>query len=85
MMIGKPCIFIPLPTAAEDHQTKNTQNLIEKNAAIMIKNESVKEELFSVIENLAHDFEKQKSLGENLKSLSKPNATRDIVKILFEK
>jgi UDP-N-acetylglucosamine--N-acetylmuramyl-(pentapeptide) pyrophosphoryl-undecaprenol N-acetylglucosamine transferase len=42
---GKPSIFVPLPTAAEDHQTKNAMSLVNKNAAILVKNAEAKEKL----------------------------------------
>jgi UDP-N-acetylglucosamine--N-acetylmuramyl-(pentapeptide) pyrophosphoryl-undecaprenol N-acetylglucosamine transferase len=85
MLVGKPCIFIPLPSAAEDHQTKNTLNLTEKNAAVMIKNNEVKRQLLPVIEDLINDIGKQKYLGNNLRKLAKPNATKEIVKLIFQK
>ncbi len=84
MLIGKPCIFIPLPSAAEDHQTKNILNLLEHNAALMIKNEAIKIELFNAIQELEKDTNKQKILGANLKELSKPNAAKEIVTLLFK-
>ena len=36
-IVQKPCILVPLPTAAEDHQTKNAMALVNKNAAILVK------------------------------------------------
>ena len=35
-VVGLPAIFIPLPHAVDDHQTKNAQDLVNKNAAILI-------------------------------------------------
>ncbi len=32
-LAGKPVIFVPLPTAAEDHQTKNAQALVSKKSS----------------------------------------------------
>lgn len=37
-IVKKPVIFVPLPTAAEDHQTKNAQRLVDADAAVMVKN-----------------------------------------------
>ena len=36
-VVGKPVIFIPSPNVAEDHQTKNALAIVEKEAALMIK------------------------------------------------
>ena len=53
--VSKPVIFIPLPTAAEDHQMKNARRLEEKGAALVIKDNEAAEKLplllFSLIDN----------------------------------
>ena len=33
---GRAAIFVPLPFAVDDHQTKNAQSLVKQNAALMI-------------------------------------------------
>ncbi len=40
-IVGKPVIFIPSPNVAEDHQTKNAKAVVDKNAAILIKEEDL--------------------------------------------
>ena len=77
-IVGKPVVFIPSPNVAEDHQTKNAKSVVEKHAALMIKESEL--ETFSVVfESLLKDEGKQQSLAENIKSLALPNATNDIV------
>ena len=53
--VGKPVIFIPFPYAAEDHQTKNAQKLVDKNAALMIADSKVKQELLPVLNKYIND------------------------------
>lgn len=84
-LVGKPTIFVPLPTAAEDHQTKNARSLVNENAAIMIANENISSSIMPVIQDLLSDTNKQKKLSENFLKLGKPYSTRDIVNIIFEK
>src|SRR6185436_9640373 len=36
-VVKKPVVFVPFPFAAEDHQTVNAMRLVDKNAALMIK------------------------------------------------
>lgn len=36
-LVGKPTIFVPSPNVAEDHQTKNAQALVNKQAAEMVR------------------------------------------------
>jgi UDP-N-acetylglucosamine--N-acetylmuramyl-(pentapeptide) pyrophosphoryl-undecaprenol N-acetylglucosamine transferase len=82
-LIGKPVILVPFPFAAEDHQTKNAQSLVQKNAALMYTDQEVPAELVDAAIDLIQDLAKQEMLAENLKSLGKPNATKEIVDILL--
>ena len=77
-IVGKPVLFIPSPNVAEDHQAKNAKSLVDKHAAIMIK-ESELDTFLVVFESLLKDIGKQQSLAENIKELALPSATKDIV------
>jgi len=77
--VGKPTIFVPLPTAAEDHQTKNAQALVENNAAIIISNNETNEKIGDAIINLINDEKKQKEFSTNLNRLAIKNAADRIV------
>jgi UDP-N-acetylglucosamine--N-acetylmuramyl-(pentapeptide) pyrophosphoryl-undecaprenol N-acetylglucosamine transferase len=72
--VGKPSIFVPLPSAAEDHQTKNAQALVERQAALMVKDAEANELLVQSVLNLVKDKEKQKELARNLLKLAKKDA-----------
>ncbi|QOD60422.1 undecaprenyldiphospho-muramoylpentapeptide beta-N-acetylglucosaminyltransferase [Polaribacter haliotis] len=77
-IVGKPVIFIPSPNVAEDHQTKNAKFIVDKHAALMVKESEL--ETFSVVfESLLKDIGKQQSLSENINELALPSATKDIV------
>ncbi len=77
-IVGKPTLFIPSPNVAEDHQTKNAKSIVDKHAAILIK-ESELESFSIVFETLLKDKGKQESLSENIHELALPNATSAIV------
>jgi len=83
-MVGKPVLLVPLPTAAEDHQTKNAQKLVDKQAAFMVKDVEMKEKFWNTLEKICEDSQLRKETGENLKSLAKPNATQQIVDEIFK-
>ena len=84
-LIGKPTILVPFPFAAEDHQTKNAQNLVRHNAAQMITDKEAPEMLVkSAIELVKNDSE-QKMLSENIQKLAKPMATSSIVDLIEKK
>lgn len=77
-IVGKPVIFIPSPHVAEDHQTKNAQAVVAKEAAIMIKEPEL--DTFPEYWNaLWQDKSLQEKLSKNIKSLALPDATKTIV------
>jgi UDP-N-acetylglucosamine--N-acetylmuramyl-(pentapeptide) pyrophosphoryl-undecaprenol N-acetylglucosamine transferase len=78
--VGKPAIFVPLPTAAEDHQTKNAFRLVNKNAAILIRNDEAVEKLANAILKLSNDQNLRNELSNNIRQFALPNATDLIVK-----
>jgi len=78
-LVRKPCILVPSPNVAEDHQTKNAMALVRENAAILIKDSEAKENLVSESLKLIFDVQRCKELSENIGKLAKPNATEDIV------
>lgn len=78
-LVKKPVIFIPLPSAAEDHQSKNAKALVDKNAAFIIKDNEAEIELPKLLESLINDDEKLKELSKNISAFASPNATELIV------
>tara|TARA_R110000796_G_scaffold63207_3_gene145851 strand:+ start:28482 stop:29576 length:1095 start_codon:yes stop_codon:yes gene_type:complete len=77
-IVGKPVIFIPSPNVAEDHQTKNAQSLVDKNAAIMVKETELDEKFGTVFSDLVNNEPLSRKLGVNIKKLAMPNATKEI-------
>ncbi|NTV83717.1 MAG: UDP-N-acetylglucosamine--N-acetylmuramyl-(pentapeptide) pyrophosphoryl-undecaprenol N-acetylglucosamine transferase, partial [Bacteroidales bacterium] len=64
--VKKPVIFIPLPTAAEDHQMKNARRLEEKDAALVIHDKESAEKLPSILQDLLNNEPRRKSLEKNI-------------------
>ena len=83
-LVGKPTIFIPSPNVAEDHQTKNAKAIVDKNGAILLKENELDEKFETIFSNLISDESLQKELSQNIKSLAKPNATKDIVEEIIK-
>jgi UDP-N-acetylglucosamine--N-acetylmuramyl-(pentapeptide) pyrophosphoryl-undecaprenol N-acetylglucosamine transferase len=77
-IIAKPCILIPSPNVAEDHQTKNAMALVNKKAAILIKDNDAREKLGKLIIETLNDEALQKSLSANIQQFAKPNADQQI-------
>ncbi|WBX99707.1 undecaprenyldiphospho-muramoylpentapeptide beta-N-acetylglucosaminyltransferase [Chryseobacterium gambrini] len=80
----KPVILVPFPFAAEDHQTKNAINLVEKNAARMVKDSEMKEKFWDTLSEICENEKVRKEMSENLKYFAKPNAAKEIVDEIFK-
>jgi UDP-N-acetylglucosamine--N-acetylmuramyl-(pentapeptide) pyrophosphoryl-undecaprenol N-acetylglucosamine transferase len=74
----KPVVFVPFPFAAEDHQTVNAQNLVMKNAAIMITDGEANEKLVPAAIALSKDEGKQRELANNIGKLAIIDADKRI-------
>jgi UDP-N-acetylglucosamine--N-acetylmuramyl-(pentapeptide) pyrophosphoryl-undecaprenol N-acetylglucosamine transferase len=77
---SKPCILVPSPNVAEDHQTKNAMALVKKNAAILVKDDVAKTELIDKCIELMKDKNKQDELSNNIKGLAFLNSSNVIAK-----
>jgi UDP-N-acetylglucosamine--N-acetylmuramyl-(pentapeptide) pyrophosphoryl-undecaprenol N-acetylglucosamine transferase len=75
----KPCILVPSPNVAEDHQTKNAMSLVNENAAVLVKDMQAKEQLVSEALKLVYDESRCEKLSNQIAKLAKPNATIEIV------
>lgn len=75
----KPVILVPFPFAAEDHQTANAMNLVQKNAARMVKDSEMGEKFWNILMELCESETLRKEMSENLAFFAKPNATKEIV------
>ncbi len=82
-LLAKPCILVPSPNVAEDHQTKNAMALVENQAALLIKDADSKDQLMKETFSLLNDKERLKSLSENIQKLGRPNAAKDIVDVIM--
>lgn len=78
-VVGKPVILVPSPNVAEDHQTKNAQALSAKNAAVLLTDDRVSQELGKTIVALYHDTRRRELLSQNISRMGTTTAARDIV------
>jgi UDP-N-acetylglucosamine--N-acetylmuramyl-(pentapeptide) pyrophosphoryl-undecaprenol N-acetylglucosamine transferase len=78
--MGCVAVFIPLPTAAEGHQKKNAQILVQANAAEMVsQGPDAEETLLRLITSLITDKERRQQMSKNVKTFAKPDAAKSIV------
>jgi UDP-N-acetylglucosamine--N-acetylmuramyl-(pentapeptide) pyrophosphoryl-undecaprenol N-acetylglucosamine transferase len=84
--MGRPSLFIPLPTAADNHQESNARWLVRAGAAeIILQPELTPETLAATIRRLAYDRTKRLSMAKAAVRVARPDATSRIVDILEER
>jgi UDP-N-acetylglucosamine--N-acetylmuramyl-(pentapeptide) pyrophosphoryl-undecaprenol N-acetylglucosamine transferase len=77
--VKKPVILVPSPNVAEDHQTKNAMALVEREAAILVKDIEARQILVDECMALIKNEVKQVQLKNNIASFSMPDAADRIV------
>lgn len=80
----KPVLLVPFPFAAEDHQTKNAMNLVEKNAARMVKDTEMQEKFWNTLEEICSSENVRNEMSQNLEYFAKPNAAKEIIDEIFK-
>ena len=83
-LLGMPVILVPSPNVAEDHQRKNAQALVDKDAAVMILDGECKEKLAAITKELLADDEKREKLSQNIKKMALVDADEKIVDKIYE-
>ena len=81
--LGIPTILIPSPYVTHDHQTKNAQSLVNKGAALMIKESELNGKvLFENIQAMMADPKKQAQMAANAKKAGVPDAADRLIKVM---
>ncbi len=83
-LLSKSVILVPSPNVAEDHQTHNAMALVNRNAALMIRDVDAREKLISSALDLLKDEKKLKELGHNIEKMALKNASEKIVDAVFD-
>ena len=77
---GKATIFVPSPNVAEDHQTHNAMALVEKDAALMVRDAEADTKLLDKVEGLLADEARLADLEKNILKLGRKDASEVIAK-----
>ncbi len=77
-LTAKPTIFVPSPNVAEDHQTKNAMALVQKEAALLVRDADAAEQLWPQIQQLMHDESLRVRLSNNIGLMAYPRAAEII-------
>ena len=79
----KATIFVPSPNVAEDHQTHNAMALVNKEAAVLVKDSEAVEKLLPTACSLIENPEKIALLEKNIATLAKTDAAMTIAKEVY--
>ena len=82
--IGKPIILVPSPNVAENHQYKNAQSLVNKNAAVLVEDAAANRKLVDSLEELLRDEDLKASLSSNISKIAVRDAANRIVKTALD-
>ena len=82
-LIGKAAIFIPLPTAAEDHQTANARSLADRDAAILIPDKEAPTSLVKTAIELVRDKQRIARMEQNARAMAHFGAADAVAEIVI--
>ena len=77
-LLGKPVILVPSPNVAEDHQTKNALALVNKQAALYVKDVEASKLLIPMAIDTVKDDAKLQRLSENILKMALPDSAEII-------
>ena len=82
--VGKPIILVPSPNVSENHQYKNAQSLVNKNAALLVEDSLASRKLVNTLMELVKDQNLQGVLSSNIKKLAVKDAADRIAEIALD-
>ncbi len=83
-VVGKPAVFVPYPLAAEDHQTSNAMDLVNRDAALMVKDRDANEKLVNTVVELSKNPTLMANLHKNIHALAVRNADEVIANEILQ-
>ncbi|MDP2174836.1 MAG: undecaprenyldiphospho-muramoylpentapeptide beta-N-acetylglucosaminyltransferase [Bacteroidota bacterium] len=78
-LVGKPVILVPSPNVSEDHQTKNAMALVDKKAAVLVKDNQASSQLVETVLDLIKNEDEKNILSQNVLTFGKKEAVIEIV------
>lgn len=78
-LVGKPVVLIPSPNVAEDHQTKNALALVDRGAAVMVKDADCNSQGLAAVKELFDAPERQATMCNAIAKMAVRNAANKIV------
>ena len=83
-LLKKPVILVPSPNVAEDHQTKNALALVNKDAALYVKDTEAKDSLIKLAIEIVNRPERLQTLSKNIATLAYENSADIIAQEVYK-
>lgn len=83
-LLGMPVILVPSPNVAEDHQRKNAQALVDKDAAVMILDADCRQQLAGKVIELLDNDSRRERLSDNIRKMALVDADEKIVDEIYK-
>jgi UDP-N-acetylglucosamine--N-acetylmuramyl-(pentapeptide) pyrophosphoryl-undecaprenol N-acetylglucosamine transferase len=80
ILLNKPSILLPSPYVAEDHQTKNANSLVERGAALLVKDIEAAEKLVPLAVEVLSKPEKLNALRAAITAIEKHDSANEIAR-----
>ncbi|MBV8632391.1 MAG: undecaprenyldiphospho-muramoylpentapeptide beta-N-acetylglucosaminyltransferase [Silvibacterium sp.] len=81
---GKPSLLVPFPQAADDHQRKNAEALVDAGAArMLVEAEATKDSLLATLVALLNDRAALDAMSTRARTLAHPDAVRSIMEMVL--
>lgn len=82
-LLGRAVVFVPSPNVAEDHQTKNARALVEREAAVVVRDDEAVERLMPTALELLADDGRRAGMVANIRELGRPEAAADVARTVI--
>lgn len=79
-LFGKPALLVPYPYAADDHQRRNAEIMVEHGAAVLkLEAELDEQGLAAELKELLHDHRRRREMAARSRELARPGAAGEII------
>ena len=77
--VGVGSVLVPFPQAVDDHQTRNVEYLVERGAALLLKqDDALAARLGDVLAELTGDPGKRRAMADAARALARPDAAQRV-------
>jgi UDP-N-acetylglucosamine--N-acetylmuramyl-(pentapeptide) pyrophosphoryl-undecaprenol N-acetylglucosamine transferase len=77
-LLGKPAILVPLPSAAEDHQTNNARAFVDEGAAVLVEDARARQDLAGIMLEMVDDPARLVAMSRQMARFARPQALNEI-------